>query len=202
MNEVTRRDHRNRARDTQCQAHESWLTVTEEQRSNGEMNKQESRKKFVFTAIVLICVAIGGGGIWLFQSWKATRQAALDAAYRDFLPESLANITNRYHQKQVVFTDSVERFRFDGADEKLLEELVKRYELKPSSEPLESHFNAPNWWVLPEGGACYLRGEGHQYFMLWTATEEDEASANADTNANLAFPCMIFRCSSAYCDSR
>ena len=26
----------------------------------------------------------------------------------------------------------------------------------------------------------------------WTATEEDEASANADTNANLAFPCMVF----------
>jgi hypothetical protein len=136
------------------------------QRSNGEMNKQKSRTKSFFAAILLFCVAVGVGGIWLCQSWKVTRQAALDAAYRDFLAEALPNITNRYHQKHVVFTDSVERFRFDGGDEKLVEKLVQRYEVKPATEPLESDFNAPNWWVLPEGGACYVRGEGHQYFML------------------------------------
>jgi hypothetical protein len=28
---------------------------------------------------------------------KATRQAALDAAYRDFISEALPDITNRYH---------------------------------------------------------------------------------------------------------
>ena len=47
-----------------------------------------------------------------------------------------------------------------------MEELVQRYELKPAQELAESHFETPSWWVLPEGGACYLRGEGHQYFML------------------------------------
>jgi hypothetical protein len=63
-------------------------------------------------------------------------------------------------------TDSVERFRFDGAADKLVEELVRRYELKPAQEPAESPVETPSWWVLPEGGACYLRGGGHQYFML------------------------------------
>ena len=130
------------------------------------MHKQKSTTKIIIAAFLLFCVAIGGAGIWLFQSWQEAKQAAVDAAYSEFLSEASPAISNRYHDRQGFLTDTVERFRFDGADEKLVEKLVQRYELKPAQEPVGSHFKAPSWWVLPEGGACYLRGEGYQYFML------------------------------------
>ncbi|MDE0865068.1 MAG: hypothetical protein OSA98_14840 [Rubripirellula sp.] len=101
------------------------------------MNAQRSTTKTIIATLLLLGIAVGGGGICLFQSWKITRQVALVTANRDFLSEALPDATNRYHQKHVVFPDSVERFRFDGADEKLVEELVQRYELKPAQEPAE-----------------------------------------------------------------
>ena len=135
-------------------------------RLSGQMQKQKSTTKIIIAAFLLFCVAIGGVGARLFQSWKEAKQTSLDAAYGEFLSEASPAISNRYHDQQGFLTDTVERFRFDGADEKLVEELVQRYELKPAQESAESHFKAPSWWVLPEGGACYLRGERHQYFML------------------------------------
>lgn len=135
-------------------------------RLSDQMHKQKSTTKIIIAVFLLFCVASGSLGVWLFQSWQEAKQAALDAAYQEFLPEASPAISNRYHDQQGFLTDTVERFRFDGADEKLVKELVQRYELKPAQEPAESDFKAPSWWVLPEGGACYLRGEGHQYFML------------------------------------
>ena len=39
----------------------------------------------IIVAILLFGVAIGIGGIWLLQSRKEAKQAALNAAYREFL---------------------------------------------------------------------------------------------------------------------
>lgn len=75
-------------------------------------------------------------------------------------------ITNRYFERQVAFTDSVARFRFDGADETLVAYIVDRNDLSLSTQPAQSHFKAPGWWQLPESGIYYLRGAGHQYQML------------------------------------
>ncbi len=96
------------------------------------MEKKNLASKIAITALFFVGVVACGGCIWLFQSWQESKQSAINAAYWDLLPQTPTTINNRYHEYHVVFTDSVERFRFDGADTKLVEELVQRYELQPA----------------------------------------------------------------------
>ncbi len=106
------------------------------------------------------------GSVWLVQRHEEINRNELDNAFRELLPGTFSAITNPYYEKQGVFTDSVERFRFDGADEPLVAQLVKKYNLNPTSQPANSKFKAPHWWQLPSSGIYYLRGAGHQYHML------------------------------------
>ena len=117
---------------------------------------------------VLFLCSIGAfvEGVWLYQRWEDVKQSELEAAYRNFLPEPSAPITNRYYEKQVVFTDSVERFRFDGVEEALVDHIVQKYNLSLATEPANSRFKPPDWWHLPESGVYYIRGTGHEYRML------------------------------------
>ena len=75
------------------------------------MHKQKSTTKIIIAVVLLFCVVSGSVGIWLFQSWQEAKQAALDAAFHEFLPEASPAISNRYHEQQGILRDTVERFR-------------------------------------------------------------------------------------------
>lgn len=123
-----------------------------------------NRKTTITIAVLFLGIAVAAGLLW--QILQSRRQAEIDAAYRAFLPEGPWSISNRYYEKQLVFTDGVERFRFDGAKPALVDRLVEEYELTRAAKLASSSFKAPRWWQLPEGGVCYIRGSGNQYFML------------------------------------
>jgi hypothetical protein len=117
-------------------------------------------------AVTIIGVGIG---VWFAVSGipgRSDQGVQVDAAYRDLLPEGTWSVRNRLYDKRQVFTDGVERYRFEGADQALVDALVGRYRLAPADRIRESLFPAPGWWSPPEDGVTYVRGEGHQYVML------------------------------------
>jgi hypothetical protein len=115
-------------------------------------------------------VGVGIGiGLWFAVSGipdRSDQGVQVDAAYRDLLPEGTWSVRDRLYEKRQVFTDGVERYRFDGADQALVDALVGRYRLTPADRIRESLFPAPAWWSPPDDGVTYVRGEGHQYVML------------------------------------
>jgi hypothetical protein len=119
--------------------------------------------------ILLNVVAVTCAGIWFRVSQvdePSWRRAGMDAAYRELVPEGAWSIDNRRYETRQVFTDSVARYRFDGANEKLVYALIARYDLSPTDQRRESLFPAPVWWNPPDDGVTYMHGGGHQYRML------------------------------------
>ena len=122
--------------------------------------------KLFLSGLFLLAIGACAGCIWFSQWQEDVQQNELEAAYQYFLPETSATITNQYYEKQAIFTNSVARFRFDGADETLVASIVDKYDLTISTERARSDFPTPSWWQLPVNGMYYLHGTGHAYRML------------------------------------
>ncbi|MFT5107172.1 MAG: hypothetical protein ACI9UA_002801 [Pseudoalteromonas tetraodonis] len=111
-------------------------------------------------------IAIASCGAWAWQSWRASEIRRLDTAYAELFPLPPPGIGNRYHSKTEAFTDTVERYRFDGGSQPLVEQLIQRFQLAPAKAPFRSSDSAPSWWEIPTEANIYTRGAEQQYLML------------------------------------
>ena len=126
-----------------------------------------NRKSIIVVVFVVgICSAIVWYTQHLTEQAEADLRYRLETVYQEFLPEGEWFTSHRYYEKQEVFTDAVERFRFDGANQTLVNHLVQKYRLSLAAKSLNNHFIVPHWWDLPEDGVYYLRGSGNDYTML------------------------------------
>ncbi len=113
-----------------------------------------------------LLLGIAAGGVGFVGAWRSAHQARLVEAYVMLLPASTPVITHRHYEARGAFTDTVERFRFEGGTPELVQAIAERHGLQPAEQPLESKFSAPDWWVLPPTPDYYLRGSGHEYMLL------------------------------------
>ena len=114
----------------------------------------------------VLVLSIGIASFVMVRAWRSAHQARLDEAYLALLSHPSPPITNRHYEVRGAFTDTVERFWFEGGDQTLVQALIQRHHLQPVEQPLESKFSAPDWWVLPPVADYYLRGTGHEYALL------------------------------------
>jgi hypothetical protein len=121
-------------------------------------------KKLLIGMVAII--AIASCSAWAWQSWNASEKRRLDTAYAGLFPQPPLGVKNRYHSKIEAFTDTVERYRFDGGNQLLVKQLIQRFQLTPAEAPFQSSDPAPSWWAIPEKADIYTRGNDQQYFML------------------------------------
>lgn len=125
--------------------------------------KMNAKRCFI-GAIALLVIA--SCSVWAWQSWKALEKRRLDSAYAELFPQPPPGIDKRYHSKTEAFTDTVERYRFDGGSQPLVTQLIQRFHLTPAETPFQSSDHAPSWWVIPQKADIYTRGHDQQYLML------------------------------------
>lgn len=123
--------------------------------------------KVIIAAIpVLIIVVFIFISMRVMQYQEEVKQSELEAAYNTLLPEYANQIHNRYYDRREVFTDRVERFRFDVSDDSIVDYLVKTYEMTRAKELTKSTFGYPDWWKISDNEDIYRRGKGQQYTQL------------------------------------
>ena len=127
-----------------------------------------SKRKLIMQAAIAggLLLGIAGVGVGCVHVWQSAHQARLDEAYVMLLPAPTLAVTHRHYEVRGAFTDTVERFRFEGGTPTLVQAIAERHGLQPAEQPLESKFSAPGWWVLPQMPTYYLRGTGHEYMLL------------------------------------
>ena len=129
--------------------------------------KRSTTARWIILGFVILGSMILVGATSLLKSRKEAHQASLEDAYEGLVGKARStNLSGRRYQLQGFGTDQVERFRFDGASQLLVEELIQRFSLQQAPQPLESDWPAPSWWQLPEDADTYVNGASYQYRMM------------------------------------